>query len=209
MTALGALSSRIADEEADPGAARGPEPALLLLERPELAAVARSEARYATLYIEASRRLGSIYAQAAEEACGRLESSPSVERAAEAAFGGKYSSLVVSSADLLLPSEESGRRLAFVASVSGAQGSGLSMPIKPEIAAAAYSSAFARASGIEASKAANPSAFLPRYGQWIVAAYDPKGANDCLVDEVFPKGGGPAVLSDLDLELALLGGWQP
>ena len=83
------------------------------------------------------------------------------------------------------------------------------MPIKPEIAAAAYASAFAKASGIEASKAALTSAFLSRYGQWIVAAYDPEGTNDRLVGEVFPTGGGPAVLRDLDLELALLAGWQP
>lgn len=209
MATLGALSSRIADEEADPSAARGPEPSLLLLERPELAVVAKSEARYATLYAEASRRLGSIYAQAAEDACGRLESSPSVERAMEAASGGKYTSLIVSSADLLLPPGESGRRLAFVATASGSEGSSLSVPIQPETAAMAYAPAFAKASGLEASKAANPSAFLSRYGQWIVAAYDPEGSNDHFVDEVFPKGGGPAVLSDLDLELALLGGWRP
>jgi len=209
MSALGALSVRIADEEADPSTARGPEPALLLLERPELAVVAKSEARYSTLYAEASRRLGSIYAQAAGEACSRLEASPSVMRAMEAVFGGKYASMVVSSADLLLPSEESGRRLAFVATASDSQGSSLSVPIQPETAAMAYASAFAKASGIEASQAAYPSAFLSRYGQWIVAAYDPEGANDRLVDEVFPKGGGPAILKDLDLELALLGGWQP
>jgi hypothetical protein len=209
MTALGVLSSRIADEEADPSAERGPEPGLILLERPELAAVAKSEARYATLYAEASRRMGSIYAQAAEDACGRLEASPSVERDMEAALGGKYSSLMVSSADLLLPPEESGRRLAFVATASDSKGSSLSVPIQPQTAAMAYASAFAKASGIEASKAANPSVFLSRYGQWIVAAYDPEGANDRFVDEVFPKGGGPAALSGLDLELALLGGWRP
>jgi hypothetical protein len=209
MAALGALSSRIASEEADPSAKRGPEPALLLLERPELAAVAKSEARYATLYAETTRRLGSLYAQAAEDACGRLEASTSVERAMEIAVGGKYSSLVVSFADLILPPGESGRRIAFVATASDSQGSSLAMPIKPEAAAMAYASAFAKASGIDSSKAANLSAFLSRYGQWIVAAYDPEGANDRFVDEVFPKGGGPAVLSSLDLELAILGGWQP
>jgi hypothetical protein len=208
MSSLGALSVRIADEEADPSLAKGPEPSLVLLEKPELAAAAKGEERYATLFAEASRRLGSIYSQAAEDACARLEAAPSVSKAAETALGGAASSLVVSSVDLSLPARESGRRLAFVASASDSQGSSVSLPIRPELSAEVYAASFAKASGIGSPKSL-PAELLSRYGQWIVAAYDPEGENDGLVVDVFPKGGGPARVGSLDLELALLGGWQP
>jgi hypothetical protein len=207
MASLSALSSLIAD--ADAGIRVSPsEPALAFLARPELSAVARSEARYATLYADASRRLDSLYAQAAERACSRLENSPSVAKAADLALGGPRSSLLVRSIDLVSPSESPGRRIAFFASASDEQGSSVSFPIRAEVAAEAYASAFAKAAGLGA---ASDSAFatLSRYRQCVVCAYAPESENDRLVVATFPRGEGPALLGSIDLELAMLGGWEP
>jgi hypothetical protein len=86
INSLNGLAVAIAEEEASPNAAHGPEPSLLLLERPELAAAARSEPRYASVFAEASRRLDAIYAQAAEDASSKLEASPSLSKAAARAL---------------------------------------------------------------------------------------------------------------------------
>jgi hypothetical protein len=208
VSALNGLAAAIAEEEASSSAARGPEPALLLLERPELAAAARSEERYASLFAEASRRLGAIYAQAAEDASAKLEASPSLAKAATRALGSKLSSLSVRAVDLSLPPEESGRRLAFVATASDASGSSFSLPLSAALAAEQYALAFAKAAGLDSSKA-NPAPLLAKYGQWIVSAYDPEGADDGLVVDTYPSGVGPARLGSLELELALLEGWNP
>jgi hypothetical protein len=208
INSLNGLAVAIAEEEASPNAAHGPEPSLLLLERPELAAAARSEPRYASVFAEASRRLDAIYAQAAEDASSKLEASPSLSKAAARALGSIPSSLGVRAVDLSLPSKESGRRIAFVATASDASGSSISLPLSAAAAGGAYAEAFAKASGLNAPKA-NPSLLLSKYGQWIVSAYDPEGVDDGLVVEVFPTSGGPARLGSPELELALLGGWRP
>jgi hypothetical protein len=208
MSALNGLAASIAEEEAGSGTLHGSEPSLILVERPSLASVARSEARYASLFAEASRRLGAIYSQAAEATSSMLESSPSLAKAAARALGSKPASLAVRAVDLSLPAEESGRRVAFVAMVSDASGSALSLPISADAAAEPYAAAFAKASGIDPSKL-RPASLLAKYGQWLVSAYDPEGTDDGLVLGVFPAGGGPPRLSDNELELALLGGWRP
>jgi hypothetical protein len=208
MSALNGLEATIAEEEARVGASRGSEPSLILLEKPELAVAARGEARYASLFAEASRRLGAIYAQSSEDAASRLEASPTLATAAERALGANPASISVRAVDLSLPQEESGRRVAFIAAASDSSGSTQSLPLSAVMAGEVYAQAFAKASGIDASKI-NAALILARYGQCVVSAYDPEDCDDGLVVELFPKGGGPARLGILDLELALLGGWKP
>jgi hypothetical protein len=208
LSALNGLAAKIAEEEASSGTLRGPDPALLLLQKPALTAVARSEARYASLFSEASRRLGAIYSMAADDASSRLEASPALAKAVARALGSKPSSLGVHAVDLSLPSGESGRRIAFVATAAEASGSTISIPLSSSSAAEAYAAAFSKASGLSASDA-NPALLLAGYGQWVVSAYDPEGSDDGLVIETFPKEGGPLRVGILELELALLGDWRP
>ncbi len=78
LSSLNGLEIAIADEESGVGAGASgtrPEPALLLLERPELEGIVAGETRYASLYAEATHRLSGLYAQAAEDASTRLEAS--------------------------------------------------------------------------------------------------------------------------------------
>ena len=230
VAALNGLAIAIADEESqgEPSSAgfRGPEPALLLLERPNLASVARMESRYTKMYAEASRRLGALYAQAAEGAQGRLESSLAVFKAASLALGSAPTSLVVHALDLSLPVEESGRRIAFFAEATDSSGASVFLPLRAELAGAEYATAFARAAGIGTARAGQARsdlskteapALLAKYGQLAVTAYDPEASNDSLLVDFFPKGGGalrPAkgaipLLGEIELELALLEGWRP
>jgi hypothetical protein len=189
-------------------AGRGAEPVLLLLERPELAAIAKRETRYANLYAEASRRLGALYAQAAEGAQARLEASTAVAKAAALALGASPAGILVYAIDLDLPPEEPGRRISFFATVTDASGLSLSLPLRAETAGAMYAAAFSRAAGLGLSKA-DPSALLARYGQCVVSAYDPVGWNNDLAIESYPKNGGPSRFGDTELEIALLEGWRP
>jgi hypothetical protein len=203
MKALGTLAASIAAEEANTGAPIGPEPALVFLESPKLASIAKGEERYASLFSESSRRLGSLYAQAEELASVRLESLPSIAKAASQALGSVPSSLAVRGIDLSLPAEESGRRIAFIAIATDASGVTLSFPVRAAEAGEAYASAFAKVADLPGA------AKLSAYGQWIACAYDPEGADDGLVFETYPKGGGPSLLDAVALELAFLGGWRP
>ena len=221
--ALNGLETAIAEDEAGEGKKRsGPEPALLFLERPDLAAVARSEPRYAALYAEASRRLGAIYSRAAEDAASKLESSPTLARAAARALGSGAAGIAVRASDLSLPPNESGRRIAFFASASDASGLSIDYPLPAEMAAAEYAAAFSRVAGLEPAKLGTAE-LLSRFGQLAVCAYGPEDSDDSYVLDYFPKGRGsgtspgsypslssyPSLLADLDLELALLGGWRP
>jgi hypothetical protein len=208
MTELGSLSSIIADEEASSSGRQSVEPALVLLEKPTLAHAARDEPRYESLHAEASRRIGAVYAQSSQGAASRLESTASIVNSARAALGSAPTSLVVRSVDLMLPTDEMGRRLAFIAIASDASGLSISLPLDSTIAGEAYALAFAKAAGIDISKA-QPSILLSRYRQCVVSAYAPESSNGQFVIESFPKGIGPIPLDYLDLELALVGGWRP
>jgi hypothetical protein len=220
LAAINGLSIAIADEEtlASPGQAnagpptkaRGPEPALLFLERPELALAAVAEPRFAGLYAEASRRILSLYAQAAEGAQARLEAQPQLSRAASLALGSKAESLIVSSADLPRAEGDFGRRIAFLATATDSAGFSVNLPLRADIAGPEYAAAFAKAARLGAEKF-DSSALLAKYGQAVVSAYDPEGSREDLAVGLFPRSSGPAsrLLSNTDAELALIGGWRP
>jgi hypothetical protein len=216
MAALNGLEIAIADEEAS-SSSSGLEPALLLLERPELASVARREARYANLFAEASRRLDALHAQAAEGADARLESSQTVFKSASRALGSSPTGMIVRSIDLVPPSGEAGRRIAFFVTATDAEGLSIDLPISAEISGAEYAAAFARAAGMSPTKR-EPASLLASFGQYTACAYDPEGSKGSYAIGVFPKDGararsasrmGPRILAAIDLELALLGGWLP
>lgn len=219
IAALNGLEIAIADEEGL-GSARpsGPEPALLLLEGPGLASVAKAEARYAGLLAECSRRLESLYAQAAEGAQARLEASALVAKAATLALGAAPAGIVARSIDLGSPPGRFDRRIAFFAVATDATGKTISLPLGAELAGNEYSAAFARAAGLRPSSAA-PTALLAKYGQVIVSAYDPEGSKDFFAVDQFPRSPGSAgeagrlvvgrLVVATDLELALLGAWRP
>ncbi len=216
IAALNGLEVAIADEE-EPGATRrGPEPALLLLEKRGFAEVARRESRYASLFAEASRRISAIYAQAAEGAQARLEGSPQVAKAAAQALGSAPASLLVRMIDLQPPPEAFGRELAFFATATDAAGQSISFPVRADLAAAEYAGEFARAAGFtqkaELTKVERAQV-LAKYDQVVVSAYDPEGSRLAFAIDAFPKEGSPArllhPLDRADLELALLRGWRP
>jgi hypothetical protein len=221
LSALNALEATIAEEESRgspaPGVTAGlagkdAEPVLILLERPDLRAVARSEARFAGLYAEAAHRLDSLYSRAADGASTKLEASPSLAKAAALALGSAPSAIIVRSIDLRLPPGENGRRIAFFAVARNASGQSVSIPIPAGKAGAEYAAAFGKAAGLWPIKA-DPATLLVKYRQFIVSAYDPEGLNDALAIDVYPDGGEAARRGDrlgaTDLELALIGGWRP
>jgi hypothetical protein len=204
MSALNGIEIAIADEESSP---RGAEPALLFLERPALASIAKRELRYANLYAEAARRIEALYAQAAEGAQARLEASAAVSKAAARALGSSAVSILVRSIDIDAPPERPGRRIAFFATATDASGFSVSFPLGAELSGAVYAVAFSRAAGLDS--AADPKALMMKYGQFAVSAYDPEGMRGALVIDVFPDSEDPARLAEGDLELALLGAWRP
>ncbi len=212
LSSMNALEVSIAEQGFRPsGSAREAEPALLILERPELAAIARSESRYAGFYAEASQRLSSLYAQAASDASATLESSGFLAKAAALALGSPASGISVRYFDFP-PPVEAGRRVAFFAVISDASGRSVSLPLPAEAAGVEYSRAFARAAGLRSAAVAvktDAAALLARYGQSVVSAYDPEGSGDSLAMDSFPRGYSPSRLDDSALELALLGDWRP
>jgi|GEM_PF-2882428 hypothetical protein len=226
LTSLNGLEATIAEEESRAssdsgdgatGASAGlvpreAEPILVLLERPELAAVARSETRYANLYAEAAHRLGAIYEQAAEGASARLEASGSIAKAAALALGSSPAGISVRSIDLKMPPGEAGRKIAFFAIAQDASGHSVSIPLAADKAGTEYAAAFAKAAGLRPA-AAGPAAALARYRQFIVTAYDPEGSYASLAVDIYPKATGPEqegkLLGAMDLELALLGERRP
>jgi hypothetical protein len=199
--ALSALNAALAEVEAS-AVPLGTEPSLILLERPELARVARSEKRYASLYAETTRRLDAIYAQAEESASARLEASAALAKAASRALGKAPASLVVRA--LSLDPGSGSRLIAFIASASDASGSSVSMPIGSGLAAGEYAVAFAKAAGITDAKT-EKAALLAKYGQRIVCAYDPESSGESLAIDYFPGPGSARPYPD-ELEYLLLEG---
>jgi hypothetical protein len=218
LTALDSLEIAIADDESRAGVsastaeAMGVEPALLFLERPELEAIASREPRFSGLYAEASRRLAGLYVQATEGAQEALESSGAVAKAAALALGSDPASLAVRAVDLEVPDGDSGRLVSFYAVATDAGGLAISLPVSADWAGVAYAAAFAKAAGLAQTPRASTfegSSLLARYGQVIVAAYDPEGSKAAYTIASLPDGKGPPAISDAELEYALLGGWQP
>ena len=115
------------------------------------------------------------------------------------------------------PAGESGRRIAFFATATDAAGLSLSLPIAAEKSGVEYASAFVVAAGLaqgsEAGKSglgrAEALAILEKYSQYAVFAYDPEGSKDSFVMGLYPKGAGPSLLQESDVELAQLGAWRP
>jgi trimeric autotransporter adhesin len=214
MSSINALAAAIADEE-ERGSRPGPEPSLSLLERPQLAAAAASEPRYADLYKRCSGRLGAIYRRAAEDASASLEALPSSAKAAARALGSAPASLVVEAVDIGPADYASGRVLSFVAIAASSSGRIVRLPIRAEIAAEAYARSFAKAAGLTGAAASGGSASggvqktLERYGQIVVTAYDPARAGGRLSAGSYPKDSITAALSSVDMEREMLEGWRP
>ena len=205
---LNGLASELAGEAEHKGEGRGAEASLLLLERPELASIARGESRYATLYAEASGRLEAVFAQSAEDASAKVEAEASVIGAATRALGIVPAALAVRAVYLRSGQAGAGRTIAFIATAADAAGNSINLPVDPETAGKAYASAFARAAGFAVSRI-DPLSFLTKYGQRVVSAYDPEGSDDSLEIGIFPPSQGIAGIASVELELAMLGGWRP
>ena len=174
VAALNGLEIAIADEETSGDAGRAPEPALLLLERPDLAALARREPRYDALCVETSRRLDGLLAQAADGALARLESSSAVVRSASAALGSTPTDMSVRAVDLGPGHGKTGRRIAFFATAADAAGLSVCFPLRADVSGPEYATSFARAARLAPSKT-DPAVVLARYGQIVVSAYDQIG----------------------------------
>jgi hypothetical protein len=205
---LNGLASKLAEEAEHKGEGSGAEASLLLLERPELTSIARGESRYANLYAEASGRLEAIFAQSAEDASAKIETDASLIGAATRALGAAPTGLVVRSVNLRSSQEGGGRMIAFMATAADAAGNSINLPVDPVTAGKAYASAFARASGLAASRIDSIS-LLTKYGQRVVSAYDPENDDDSLEIGVFPPSRDSVGIGSIELELAMLGGWRP
>jgi hypothetical protein len=212
MTSLNALASAIADEEAR-GSRSGPEPSLLLLEKPRLAAAAATEPRYSSLWKQCDGRLGAIYRRAADDAAASLETLPSTIKAAGRALGAAPASVVVESVDIGPAEGAFGRVLAFAAVAKGPEERIVRFPIRAELAADAYARSFAKAAGLAAASGGASSTgtqkTLARYAQAIVTAYDPARARGRIVIASYPKVDGLRILSAVDMDRAILEGWNP
>jgi hypothetical protein len=208
MRALNTLEAELSEEAEAKGGARGPEPSLLFLERPDMAEVAKNDGRYSKLYAETQVRLDAIYARAAEEASARIESAPSLVAAASRALGSAPAALSVRSVELLRRSGEAGRRLAFEAMASDPSGNSVNLPIDEETAGRIYAATFAKAADLGASRV-NSAALLERYGQTVVSAFAPSICQDRLEIGAFPAREREKILNAIDMELAMLGGWRP
>jgi len=215
LLSLNSLAAMIAGEGSD-GSRSGPELALLLLERPELAAAAAFEPRYASLYEQCDGRLEAIYRRAADDAAASIEAMPAVLKAAARSLGSAAQSLVVEAIDLGSGERSSGRRIAFVAIAKDSQGRITKLPVRAEMAADAYARSFAKAAGLGgvAAKSGTSSGggaqkLLERYGQSLVTAYDPSRAGLRLAIASYPKGAGIDFLSAIYMEREMLEGWRP
>jgi hypothetical protein len=209
MLTLNAIASALADEEAK-GSRSGPEPALALLESPRLAAVAAAEPRYAELMGKCSGRIAAVYRKAAQDADEALEALPSVIKAASRALGSAPASLVVETVDIGPAEAAFGRVLAFVATAKGQDGRIVRLPIRSEIAADAYARSFAKASGLSGvAPQGGALKTLERYGQRLIAAYDPARAGGRIAISSYPKDESMAYVSAVDLEREMLEGWSP
>jgi hypothetical protein len=212
MTSLNALASGIADEEAR-GSRSGPEPSLLLLEKPPLASAAAAEPRYSSLWKQCEGRLGAIYRRAAEDAAASLETLPSTSKAAARALGAAPTSVVVESVDIGPEEGAFGRVLAFAAVAKGPDERIVRFPIRAELAADAYARSFAKAAGLAAATGGPSSTgtqrILARFAQTLVTAYDPARARGRIVLASYPKADNLRILSTVDMDRAILEGWNP
>jgi hypothetical protein len=212
LAALDGLAIAIADDEDREAAGEGnpssSEPSLILLSSPGLDELARGETRFQGLYAEASRRIRSLYDQAAQAAQARLEASPAVAKAAAAALGSAPKGIVVKAVDLD-PQAGEGRVVAFYATASDSSGQEVSFPIEAGTSAAEYAFAFAKAAGLGSSAGSSPRSLLAKYDQVLLSAYDPEGSRTTYVVDSFPEGRGPDRIDIVGIEKALMGGWQP
>lgn len=209
LKSLNALAVAIADS-GEKQAHFGPEPALLLLQRPDLAAAARAETRYASLYAECRRRIDAAYRKASIDTAAVLESSAQVKKAAAAALGSTPVSIAVETVDIGPLESPLGRLLAFIAVAKAQDGKLIRFPIKPELAVETYARSFSKATGIGISAlTASVQKFLDEYHQALFAAYDPVNAMDRLAISVFPKNVETRLLSAIDIEREMLEGWRP
>jgi hypothetical protein len=207
--ALGGLASAFAEEESGGSrSARGAEPALLMLERPDLASIAASEERYAKLFTESSRRIDALYLRAAEDAALALETSPFLAKASTRALGKTPEKVVVRAIDLASGDEVRGRRVAFMATATDSSGGTAFLPIRSTLAAEEYARAFSKAAGLASSKE-SPAILLDKYGQIVVSAYDPERSGESFVIDIFPKRSRPQAFGGDGLERFLIGGLRP
>jgi hypothetical protein len=207
--ALNELSARLfalQSEPMDEVRAQTREPGLVLLERPDLAALAFSESRYANLDGDVRLRLGRLYHEADEAARKSIARDPRVAKAAERALGAKASSLVVETSELQVPEAELGRRLMFVVRATTDAGATLIFPAAVEVSAPAYAAAFARAASVEA--AGSSSELLARYGQRVLCAL-PLDGGGSFVLACLPRGAERLSNDYAEAETRLLEGWKP
>jgi hypothetical protein len=207
IRALNTLEAELSGEAEAKGGARGPEPSLLFLEKPELAEAAQNDGRYSKLCAETRSRLDAIYARATQETAARLESAPSLVAAASRALGSAPASLSVRSVELPRRSGEAGRSFAFEAVATDPSGGSLNMPVDEETAGRIYAASFAKAADLGASRI-NPETLLGRYGQTVVSAFAPSICEDRLEIGAYPKREREGKLGTIDIELAMLGGWR-
>ncbi|HET7838347.1 MAG TPA: hypothetical protein VFL04_01220 [Rectinemataceae bacterium] len=193
------------DGTAKPGQAE--EPALLLLERPELGSLAAGEARYAGLAAEARLRLARLYHAADETVRTALSRDARLLKTAAKALGAKPASLAVEAADLGSGKGGFGRRVTFVARATGPGGTAVLFPVAAELAAPAYASALARNAQIPAP-ASPAGGFLARYDQSVVSSLDLDDGGHFLLSAL-PRAGESLAHDYAEAEIRLLEGWKP
>jgi hypothetical protein len=207
-----AAVSATAARSGSPSPAPRIEAALVLLERPDLAALARAEPRYAKLNSELAARLTRILAAADAAARESLKRDPRIAKAAAAALGGPPAGFEVGSIyashvgsvgkemDIAEPGP-----VSFFALATAPDGRSMRIAVDAVKAAAAYAAGFAGAAGLDAKAAAAPDALLARYGLRVEASLPaPRGRS--LLQSVPPD---PGRLDSTRIETMLIEGWLP
>ncbi len=197
-----------------PGGGIGPvgegseEPALLLLERPDLAGLALGEERYARLAGDARTRIARLYHAADEITRSSLAREPRLLKAAAKALGAKASAVGIEAVEITLPEGELGRRLAIVMKASADSGASVYLPVPVEISGPAYAAAFAKAAALDPKAAGGPLALFALYRQAILSALPLDDGGDFVL-AAMPREPGGSSHDYAEAETRLLEGWKP
>jgi hypothetical protein len=203
LFSLNSLSVAIADQNAK-NSLDSAEPSLILLEKPQLAEVARTEERFSTLFSICRGRLDAIHNRSVQETCGNIENLANTKRIAAVALGSVPVSLVVEAVDIT--SKESGlvKRIAFITIAKNGDGRIVRIPVKAEIAADFFAKNFTKAAGVVSVSGTSTAKILQKYGYTIVTAYDPARAGGGLALSSFPNSIEDAFFSCIDMEVEIL-----
>lgn len=203
VLSLNDLSVAITDQN-EKSSLYSAEPSLILLEKPQLAEVARTEERFSTLYSICRSRLDAIHNRSVQETCGNIENIANTKKTATIALGSIPVSIVVEAFDIVSNEKQLGRRIAFIIIAKNGEGKIVHIPVKAEIAADFFAKNFTKAAGIVSVSGTSTTRILQKYGYNVVTTYDPTRAGGNLALSSYPNSIEDTFFSSIDMEVEIL-----